>query len=213
MFHSFSNKHAFVHHLLILIGSFFILNPIICSAEWYEDFTMIIKDPYAIGTGQPDETKHRILGKYKLAGFKRKVYAVIEESELLVIEKAGQRKYIRHRNVLDKRKAETWKRIFSAKADKGQFIPVIVNIAGLANVKIGITTLLLDYLLSTNSQKISTDKLSELMAANGEFIDYATIRRHNNHPYLYTDAFYHIKIGEEDRYYLIYSAILAVKVE
>ena len=195
------------------------------DTKWYEKFSFKINDPFNITMLHAFlEDKNRIIGTFSRTGYRTvsqgEVYVIFSQDELQKIEDAGDRKYIHYENQLEKDTADYWKKEF-AKRSEVKRVPFWISALGLipmprvVSLALTATILLFDEVLASQDVKtVTAGILSELIAPGGKFIQYFTIRSdQEKHPYLHSDMLYHVTVQGEQRSYLIFSSIHAVKVD
>lgn len=186
------------------------------EGQWYKEFKTKRSDPFSLSLlhSVAGPGFARAYGTWELEGSANlgKLYIVLDKVKFDEILQKGPLSYIHYRLKLDGSDREFWQKYFE---EKGQVIrvPVLVSLAGTANLKIGIGITLLDALSgSSDSNTVSAAIVADLMKSGGEFVQYASIVLEGEESYIHSDVFFQTKVNNELRRYLIASSVHAVIV-
>lgn len=206
------------HRAAFLVLVLLAVVPTAAPAAWYEEVAIQDSDPFGIGPFHSVATGGtRIMGTYPMGianPARGRLYVKLPRSRAQEIEAAGNLSHVWFSKTLDDDSAQFWSGFFRERSEVTR-VPLLFSLVGVVNVPMGVGAVLLDTVLSSaDTNTVTAGALAELMAPGGEFVHYVSIRRDaDDHPYLYGDLFYQVRVQDSPRYYLIYSSRHALKVE
>ena len=220
-------KSVFSNALIIVFVVIFTIPSLSIARQWYESESFERSDPFGLGSyhsASGPSNNNRIMGTYRIGssnparGF---VYIRLKRIEFNEISQASPPGFLHYENVLDTKEAKFWNNFFKYKSSN-EGVPLIISLAtNFSNFGYFIDTfvnsgmLLLDAALKEYGNTIiSNSAFAEIIAKGGRFREYSRIVKDSDgHPFLHNDVYYQITVGEEERFYPIYSSRYAVKIE
>jgi hypothetical protein len=206
-------KNAFLLLTLLLPGSAF-------AQQWYNNVKATRDDPYSFNVtfnsaGQMFNVGLRLGGNIATGYY----YAEMSQATLNSYWNAPTHTTILDEYLLTSASASTYKSFFRSKGE-GVGIPVLASIAGLAGGQYQLIGLLeagstiLDAVdEATEDHRASAIALAELMAGGGKFVRELVIEKDaNNHYFANMFSAYLIKVGQEERRYVLSKSRMAIRV-